>query len=133
MVGVFPALLGVLDSEVDEFTGRLLGWEMSTGFDRLADLPVQGLDRVGRVDNASDVGGEGEEGDHVLPGLAPALADHRVALAPARFEGRERLRGLVGARGGVDRLQLLGDPAAVLVGDEAERVANEVDVIPMSG
>ena len=46
MVGLLPALFGVGDREVDQFAGGLLGWEVSSGFDRLADLAVQGFDRV---------------------------------------------------------------------------------------
>ena len=68
MVGLPPALLGVGDREVDQFAGGLLGREVSSCFDRLADLAVQRLDRVGRVDNTADVGWEGEERDDVLPG-----------------------------------------------------------------
>src|SRR5439155_4250319 len=103
--------------------GGLLGREVSSGFDRLADLAVQRLDRVGRVDNTTNVGWKGEERDDVLPCLAPGLADHRVTLAPFALELSERVGGRVGVDRGVDRLQVLGDLAAVLVGDEAERLA----------
>src|SRR6266508_2160475 len=47
VVGLFPALLCVDDREVDELAGGLLGREVSSRFDRLSDLPVQRLDRVG--------------------------------------------------------------------------------------
>jgi hypothetical protein len=105
-------------------TGSLLGREVSSGFDRLADLAVQCLDRVGGVDDAAYVGREGEEGDHVLPGLAPGGADHRVALAPVGLERFERFAGRVGVDGGVDRAQVVCDLLAVLVGDEAQRLAS---------
>jgi hypothetical protein len=47
VVGLLPAFLGVDDGEVDELSGGLLGWEVSSGFDRFADLSVERLDRVG--------------------------------------------------------------------------------------
>jgi hypothetical protein len=46
VVGLSPFLFGVGDREVDQFAGGLLGREVSSGFDRLADLPVQRFDRV---------------------------------------------------------------------------------------
>ena len=62
----------------------------------------------------------------MLPGLAPGLADHRVALTPGLFEGGERFRGRVRVDGGVDRLQVFGDGAPVLVRHEAQRLADQV-------
>jgi transposase len=44
VVGSAPALLGVLDGEVDELAGGLLGREVSSGLDRLAHLAVERLD-----------------------------------------------------------------------------------------
>jgi hypothetical protein len=61
-----PAALRVLDREVDELSGCLLGGDVSSGLDRLADLAVERFDRVGRVDDAADVGREGEKGNDVL-------------------------------------------------------------------
>src|SRR3972149_3417634 len=52
------------------------------------------LSSVGRVDDASDLGRKGEEGDDVLPRLAPHLDDRRKAAAPGvDREGLQRLRG----------------------------------------
>ena len=62
MVGLSPAPFGVDDREVDQFAGGLLGGEVSSGLDRLADLAVQRLDRVRGVDDSAHVGGESEKG-----------------------------------------------------------------------
>jgi hypothetical protein len=75
---------------------------------------------IRRVDNTAHLRREGEEGDDVLPDVAPGFADHRVALAPVGFEALERFRGGVGVDGGVDRLQVVSDGAPVFVGHEAE-------------
>ena len=52
------------------------------GLDDLAQLPVQRLDRVRRVDHAADLSGIGQERGDLLPVLQPAGGDHRVAVIP---------------------------------------------------
>jgi hypothetical protein len=67
----------------------------------------------------------------VLPGVAPAGRDHRVALAPAAAERLERLCARVGVDRRVDRLQIVGDLPPALVGDKAQAVADQVDDGPL--
>lgn len=69
----------------------------------LAELVVEGLDGIGRVDHAAYLAVEGEEGDELLPGALPTGDQAGVVLAVVGsqlVECRERL-GLGG--GGVDR------------------------------
>ena len=60
-VGALPGGLGALDGEVDEFGGGALVGEVPAGLDRLADLAVEVLDRVGGVDDAAQVLGQRQE------------------------------------------------------------------------
>jgi len=53
--------------------GGLFVGEVPAGLDRLADLAVQALDRVGGVDRAAQLVGQRDELGHVLPGRAPGL------------------------------------------------------------
>src|SRR5215208_4845551 len=50
-----PLGFGAFDREVDELGGGLFVGEVSAGLDRLADLAVHGLDRVGGVHDAAQV------------------------------------------------------------------------------
>src|SRR3954454_745353 len=84
-----PLGVGAHDREVDELGGGLLVGEVPTGLDRFADLAVQALDRVGRVDRAPQLVGQAEERDHVLPRRAPGVDGRGVALAPLGVEAVE--------------------------------------------
>src|SRR4029453_11929648 len=119
VVGAAPFALGSLDGEVDQFGGGLFVGEVAAGLDALADLAVEVLDAVGRVDRAAQLGGQCQEGDDVLPAGAPGGGDHGGLLAPLLIEGGERGLGGVGVDGAVDRPQVGRDLAPVGVGDEA--------------
>lgn len=67
-----------------------------------AQLVVERLERVGGVDDLADLGREGEERDHALPGVAPHAGDRRVARAPGLVELVERRGGAGLAVGAVD-------------------------------
>src|SRR3954452_20856010 len=84
-----PFGVGAHDREVDELGRGLFVGEVPAGLDRLADLAVQALDRVGRVDRAAQLVGQRHERDHVLPRRAPGADGRRVALAPLRIEALE--------------------------------------------
>src|SRR4051812_25537890 len=74
-----PFGVGLDDREVDELGGGLFVGEVAAGLDRLADLAVQALDRVGGVDGASELVGQREERGHVLQLVrqAPTVAGYR--------------------------------------------------------
>src|SRR3954447_23862995 len=84
-----PLGVGAHDCEVDELGGGLLVGEVSAGLDRLADLAVQALDRVGGVDRAAELVGQREERGDVLPAGAPGVDGRRVAAAPLGVEALE--------------------------------------------
>ena len=102
---------------------------MAPGPDRPAQLGIERLDGVRRIQNPPDVAGKGIERDDFAPGAPPALADRRVFLAPgALLEGGERGFAGGGVDGPVDVLERRGDRLAVLIGDEVEAVAQQVNV-----
>src|SRR6185295_2637785 len=70
---LLPLGVGAHDREVDEFGRGLFVGEVPAGLDRFADLAVQALDRVGRVDGAPELVGQAQERDHVLPAGAPGV------------------------------------------------------------
>jgi hypothetical protein len=88
--------------------------KVAAGLDRLADLAVHGLDRVGGVDDAAQLVGQRQERRDVLRVAPPGLGDHRVAPAPLLVEALELGLGGVGGGGGVDRLERCRDLAPVL-------------------
>src|SRR3954453_3762222 len=61
---------------------------MAPVFDDLAELVIQGLDRVRGVDDLADFGWEGQEGNEPLPGVLPGGHGRRVTAA--QLETRRR-------------------------------------------
>src|SRR6202035_4070951 len=114
------------DGEVEVLEGGLLGGEVAAGFDRAADPRVEGLDRVGLADDRPYLPVEGQERDELGPGVLPEPEDRRVLLFPgaAGLGGRVESSGL--GRGGVYRLEVLGELAPVLLAGVAEAVAQQV-------
>jgi hypothetical protein len=113
-----------LDGEVDQLGGGLFVGEVAAGLDRLADLAVEVLDAVGGVDGAAQVLGQREKRRDQRPVRAPEVGDHRVTLAPALVEDRQRGLGGVGVDRAVDGLEIARDGLAVAVGDVAHRAAD---------
>ena len=77
-----PLLLGTVQDQEEQLRRRLVAGEMPPGPDRPAELGIQRLDGVCRVQNPSDIAGKGIERDDLSPGAPPALADCRVFAAP---------------------------------------------------
>lgn len=77
-----PRLLGAVQDREQELERRLVGREGVPGAGRPAQLGVQGLDGAGRMEDPSDVTGEGVEGHHLGPCPLPALADGGGAAPP---------------------------------------------------
>ena len=125
--GGAPLRLCPLDGEVDQLGRGLLVGEMPAGLDRLADLAVHRLDRVGRVDDLAQVLGQRQKRDDVLPAGPPTVGDHRVAGAPFLVEALELCERGFGVGGAVDRPQVLGQRPAVLVADVAHRGSDLVN------
>jgi len=86
-----PFRLDLPQCQVDQLDCRVIARKMSLVPDRLADLAMQALDRVGRVDDLADLRREREERDDLLPLAAPAGDDRWVLLAPGAF--LERVEG----------------------------------------
>ena len=96
--------------------------------DRPAELGVQRLYSIGRVDDFPDPLGKGVERDDLRPGAPPALADRGVSAAPfAGFEGGKGFLGRRGVGGAVDVLQRRGNRLAILVGGEIKAVTQQMD------
>src|SRR5690606_32301914 len=112
----------------DQFARRLVARKMPFVADRLANLAVQRLDGVSRVDDLPDLRGEREERDDLRPAAAPARDDGGVLLAPrSGFELGQCLLGSLGADSAVDGAERLGQHLALLPGGKLQRVADEVD------
>jgi hypothetical protein len=114
------------DRHVDALQRGLLIGEVIAGLDRPANPGVDGLDGVGRADDAADLGAEAEERSELLPGVLPESDDRRILPAPGVGELGEPLEcGLLGRRG-ADGLEHLGDLVPVLAGGTAEGVPQQV-------
>src|SRR5512134_2294819 len=101
---------------------------MSTRSDSPAKLGIQAFYSIRGVDDPADIVWKREERDDFRPVSPPGLGDSRIFLAPCAFgkvfEGE--LTG-IGVLGLVDLLQRRGNRLAVLVRDEGERMADEMD------
>src|SRR3954467_1826374 len=84
-----PLGVGLDDGLVDQLGRGLLVGEVAAGLDRLADLAVQALDRVGGVDGLAQLLGQRQERCDVLPRVAPRAHGRRIALAPVFVEALE--------------------------------------------
>lgn len=125
--GVGPLQLGSHQRQPQQLEGGVLGREVTSVLDDLAQLTIHSLNGIGGVYDSADLGREREERDDPLPIATPGLGDHWVTAGPAVVEGDQRLeRGLFGGRL-VDRLQIDGHRPAVLVGDVLEAVADQMD------
>ena len=124
---VHPFRGDVAQREPDQLRGGFVSREMATGFDDLPQLRVDAFERVGRVDQAPDVGRKREERNDVRPGAAPGGDDRRKLPAPRpALEGVERGTRRLGARGGVDRPQRRRHRLALFPIREVQTVANQV-------
>src|SRR3954470_18734145 len=79
-------LAGVVDAEipaaqVDQLDQGLVGGEVTAGLADLAEPLVDAFDHVRGVDDLADLGREGEEGNHLLPGGLPLASDRRKSAA----------------------------------------------------
>src|ERR1700722_9764122 len=119
VVGLFPARLGVVDREVYQFRRGLFVWEAAAGFDAFADLAVEALDAVRRVDRSAQVCGQREGRGDVLPFRAPRRGDHGVLLAPSLVEAIKGELGGFRVPRRIDRPEAGGDGFAVAVRDVA--------------
>jgi len=88
---------------------------------------VERLDGVGGVDHLADFRRIGKKGGPLVP-LPPSQPADRGGLGiPGAGKGVEMHLGLLGGGGLVDLLQVAGHLLAVLVGDKAQRLANQMD------
>jgi hypothetical protein len=96
-----PPTCDVSQRQPDQFRRRVVAGEMPTRRDDFAELRVDALEAVGRVNDASDLRRKREKGDHVRPGARPRRDDGRQLRAPgfARDVVKRGGRGL-GAPGG---------------------------------
>src|SRR6266567_1929433 len=62
-------------AEIEQLDERVVVREVTTCLADLAELEVDALDHVRRVEHLADVGREREERDHLLPRRAPRLLD----------------------------------------------------------
>ena len=103
----------VADGEVEEFAGGLVIGELPAGLGHLAQLVVDGLDRIGWLDHAADLGGHVQEGHELVPGSSPGINDRGTGLADvAAGEGVQGDLGRLDGRGGIDRSQVRGNGLA---------------------
>ena len=77
-----PLLLGAVQDQEEEFCGGLVTGEMAPGPNRPAQLGIQRLNGIRRIQNPPDITGKSIERDDLGPGPPPTLADGRVFLAP---------------------------------------------------
>lgn len=107
---------------------------MAPGLDDLAQLRVDVLDGVGRVDHLAHDGREGEEWNHAIPGIAPCHADRGESLAPGAVgKGIELDLGCLGTESCIDWFDGGGQYRAILPARVIEAVADQVDQVDDAG
>src|SRR5680860_275831 len=128
--GLFGALSGSLvldvhDGQPEQLDRRRVVGEMATILDDLAQLIVERLNAVGRVNDLPQRRPECQERGEPLPGALPRADCGGVLLTEVRIgeRGQRHQRGVF-VRGGVDRAEQRGDGLAVGVGHEPHRAVS---------
>lgn len=75
----------------DQLGGGFVSGEVASGLDNLAQLRVEILDGVGRVDDLAHARGERKEGNYAIPGVTPGDTDRREFLTPRSIRKRVKL------------------------------------------
>ena len=83
----FPLRLDLPQRQVDQLDGGLVVREVALIPDRLSHLTVQALDGVSGVDDLSDLGGESEERNDLLPLPTPAGHSRGTAVPQESHAG----------------------------------------------
>lgn len=112
----------VPQSEVDQFHRGVTVGKVSPVLGDFTELEVDGLDRVGRVHDLAQLGGIVQEGDELVPGVAPHLDRARVSGTELLVEIVQGDLGGFEGGGGVNRPHPGGDLLAVLVRHESHSV-----------
>jgi len=125
--GQGPLVADVFQAQVEQLEQRVhRGEQVSVAAD-LAKRAVERFDRVGGVDDPSDLWGEVEERRELVPMRLPTPADGWVPGVMGGAEGFQRgACGLLGG-GAVDGLEVGGDGFTLLPVDILEAVAQLVD------
>ena len=84
-----PGSRKVLDSQVYELACSILCREQCARLNDFTDRSIEPFDRVGRIDQSSDLGSKLEEWYNLSPSTSPYLSDGGIALAHLR--GLKRL------------------------------------------
>ena len=90
-----PVCGNVLQRHPDQLGGGLITREVASGFDDLTQPRIHALDRIGRIDHATNRRGKGEERNDPIPSATPQRRDGRIPFAPGaaleRLQGRSAL------------------------------------------
>src|SRR3954453_16620112 len=84
--GPLPLLFHLGQGEIEQLVDRLVGGEVASVLEELAQGAVQRLDRVGGVDDLADVRWKIQEGNHALPVAPPGRRDPGVTAGPLLLE-----------------------------------------------
>lgn len=124
----------VAQGQPDQFGGRIIIGEVTSGLDDLAQLTVQAFNGVGGVDQLAYGRWESEERDHPIPGAAPGGHDVGKALTPrACFKLVKGMASIVGIDGRVDGLEGRGQRFAVFPARIVQAVADQVNNASLQG
>ena len=85
------------DGQVNQLLGSVLIGEQSARLDHLPDSTVEPFNRIGRIDQRTDLRRKLEERDYLCPGAFPDLDDGRVFLPMAVLPKRSRARSAASA------------------------------------
>src|SRR5690606_15643929 len=84
--GAAPGFRCVSKCEIEQLQSGVLIGEGATCFGHLAELSVERLDGVGRIDSTAHFRREAKEGDNFFPALRPCGSNHRIATVPLIIE-----------------------------------------------
>src|SRR5580658_2459150 len=121
-----PFLLGVAQGKKEELGSGVIAREVALGADDFTQLEVEGLDRIGRVEDASDLVGEGKEASYALPVTTPGGDDRGVGLSPLGLKVLEGVQSKVLCVGSVNVFEVGTERLSLGPGDEACGVSNHM-------
>lgn len=128
---LFPFLPQRAKHQIWEFGRGGVAGEVAAGAEGFAEIAVEALDGVGRVEHAPDLQRIEQARSEPLPRALPDGSDLRNARAPLRLQVRQHGQGSGFTRGLVDRAQIRRDGLPLLPAFILEALPREVDEILM--
>jgi hypothetical protein len=122
-----PFSFEALDGYVHEFEHRIIIGKNSSGFNGLSQTSVDRFNRMAGIIESSEFGHKTEPGNDFRPVVAPGLCQSGVSALPLLVNDLQSSECFAFGVCGIDGFEIPRDLFTVFIGDEFQRIAQEVD------